>query len=119
MHVAMKSHIGTCHCGSVEFHVESDLADPVQCNCSFCIRRGALLQKVPAERFKVIQGDEILSMYGSRHFSDHFFCKTCGIHLFTRSTRNGEDAVVVNVACLAGVEMAAIVPRIFDGANRL
>ena len=77
------------------------------------------MQKVPAELFKVIRGNEILSVYGSRDFSDHFFCKTCGIHLYTRSTRNGEDAVVVNIGCLAGVDVDAMVPRIFDGANRL
>jgi hypothetical protein len=115
----MKTYIGSCHCGSVQFQVESNLADPVRCNCSFCIRRGAVLQKVPDKRFGVIKGDEKLSRYGAREFSDHFFCRNCGIHTFTRSTRNNEHAVVVSLACLAGVDLDTIVPRTFDGAKLL
>ena len=119
MGVLMKTYIGRCHCGSVEFQVASDLADPVRCNCSFCTRRGAVLQKVPVEQFGVITGNENLSRYGAREFSDHFFCKNCGIHTFTRSTRNNENAVVVSLACLSGVDLDSIVPRIFDGAKIL
>ncbi len=119
MGVLMKTYIGSCHCGFVQFQVESDLADPVRCNCSFCIRRGAILQKVPADQFGVIKGNENLSRYGARDFSDHFFCKNCGIHTFTRSTRNNENAVIVSLACLRGVDLDTLVPRIFDGAKFL
>lgn len=115
----MKTYSGTCHCGSVEIQVESDLADPVWCNCSFCIRRGAILQKVPVDQFEVIKGDEYLTRYGGREFSDHFFCNKCGIHTFTKSTRNNEIAVIVNLACLIGVDLDTIAPRIFDGENLL
>ena len=115
----MKSYVGACHCGSVRFQLESDLADPVRCNCTFCIRRGATLQKVPASQFEVTNGNENLSMYGARKFSNHFFCKICGTHAFTKSTRNNENTVVVNLACLAGVDLDMIVPRIFDGATLL
>lgn len=113
----MKTYIGSCHCGSVQFQVDTDLADPVRCNCSFCIRRGDRLQKVPADQFNLIRGDEILSRYGARDFSYHFFCKDCGIHTFTKSTRNSEYAVVVSLACLNGVDLDTIIPRIFDGAR--
>ncbi len=115
----MNTYIGSCHCGSVQFRAESDLADPVRCNCSFCTRRGAVLQKVPADQFGMISGDEYLSRYGAREFSDHYFCNICGIHAFTRSSRNNENAVVVNLACLSGVSLATITPRIFDGATLL
>ena len=115
----MKSYTGSCHCGSVQFRVQTDLADTVRCNCSFCIRRGAVLQKVPADQFDLVRGSENLSRYGARDFSDHFFCKCCGIHTFTKSTRNNENAVVVSLACLNGIDLDGIVPRIFDGARRL
>ena len=115
----MKTRCGACHCGAVRFEVDSDLADPVECNCSFCVKRGALLQKVPSPRFRLVAGESTLSRYGKREFSDHFFCKTCGIHCFTRSTRNNEDAVVVNLACLDGVDLDALEPRVFDGATVL
>jgi hypothetical protein len=115
----VQTYLGNCHCGSLQFQVDTDLTDPVRCNCSFCIRRGAILQKVPAERFSVISGKKALSRYGAREFSDHFFCKQCGIHAFTRSSRNGEDAVVVNLACLQEIDLGAITPRIFDGKTLL
>jgi len=115
----VQTYLGTCHCGALQFQVKTDLADPVRCNCSFCIRRGTILQKVPANHFSVIRGKEAFARYGAREFSDHFFCKRCGIHTFTRSSRNGEDAVVVNLACLAGVDLDVITPRIFDGKTLL
>jgi hypothetical protein len=115
----MNSYLGSCHCGSVEFSVDSDLADPVWCNCSFCVRRGAVLQKVSAEQFSLSKGEEHLSRYGEREFSDHYFCSNCGIHVFTRSSRNGEDAVVVSLHCLKNVDLDAITPRTFDGATLL
>ena len=115
----MNTHYGSCHCGFVKFQVETDLADPVRCNCSFCTRRGSILQKVPAEKFSLVNGEDSLAQYGAREFSDHFFCQQCGIHTFTRSSRNGEDAVVVNLACLAGIDLDAVAPRLFDGATLL
>jgi len=115
----VSTYSGSCHCGSVEFQVDTDLGDPVRCNCSFCIRRGALLQKVSANLFRVTRGDESLTRYGSRDFSDHYFCSQCGIHTFTRSRRNSENAVVVSVACLNGVDPESLVPRLFDGAKLL
>lgn len=115
----MGTYKGHCHCGAVTFAVETALDDPVWCNCSFCVRRGAKLQKVPADAFELTQGSENLSMYGNRDFSDHFFCKTCGVHTFTRSTRTGVRTVIVNLACLQGVDVDSIVPRVFDGAHLL
>ena len=115
----MKTHVGSCHCGAIQFRVDTDLTDPVRCNCSFCERRGALLQKIPAEQFELISGEESLSQYGARSFSDHFFCKRCGVHAFTRSSRNSEDAVVINLACLQGLDLGSLNPRVFDGANLL
>lgn len=115
----MSVYEGACHCGSIRFQVETHLDNPVRCNCSFCVRRGALLQKVPADRFVLTSGGENLSRYGKRSFSDHFFCRHCGIHTFTKSSRNEEDAVVVNVGCLSGVDVNAYTPRVFDGAKLL
>jgi len=77
------------------------------------------LQKVPAEQFELSAGAENLSQYGARSFSDHYFCKHCGVHTFTKSSRNGEDAVVINLACLQDLDLSSLTPRVFDGANLL
>ncbi|MGI9200222.1 MAG: GFA family protein [Woeseiaceae bacterium] len=115
----MKKYDGACHCKKVQFEVETDLSDPVHCNCSFCVRRGALLQRVPADDFSLLKGEDSLTRYGERSFSDHFFCNHCGVHVFTRLVRKGEQNVVVNLACLDGLDTSTIEPRIFDGANLL
>ncbi len=115
----MTKYTGSCHCEAVQFSVDNDLSDPVWCNCSFCVRRGAVLQKVSAGQFSLINGEECLSRYGNREFSEHYFCKQCGIHSFTKSTRNGENAVVVNLRCIKGLDIDSLDPRIFDGATLL
>jgi len=110
---------GNCHCGTVEFAVVTDLDEPFQCNCSFCIRRGGVLQKVATGDFQVLTGEGELTRYGARSFSDHFFCSTCGIHLFTRISRANEEAVAVNLACVDGIDLKSLTPRLFDGAKLL
>ena len=115
----MNKFSGSCHCQKVQFEVETDLSGPVRCNCTFCVKRGAILQRVSGEAFTLLTGEDDLTQYGSRSFSDHFFCKHCGVFPFTRSTRRGYDEVVVNLTCLQGVDTASMQPRLFDGANLL
>ena len=52
-------HTGGCHCGAVRFEVKAP-ADPVvdDCNCSICARSGYLHLIAPAERFRLLQGEE-------------------------------------------------------------
>ena len=115
----MNTYSGSCHCGKVCFSVADSLSDPVICNCTFCRKRGAILKKVAASAFELGSGEDCLSFYGNRDFSDHYFCNRCGIHVFTRSSRNGEDAVVVNLGCIEGIDRAELKPRLFDGATLL
>lgn len=110
---------GNCHCGAVQFDVNADLDTSMKCNCSFCIRRGSTLLRVDPEEFQLTSPESALGVYGNREFSDHYFCKTCGIHCFTRISRETGNAVVVNAGCLQGVDAYALTPTLFDGANKL
>jgi len=115
----VETHRGSCHCGTVEFEVVTDLDQPFRCNCSFCVRRGAVLQRVPAGDFQVLTGESELTRYGARSFSDHFFCKSCGIQLFTRISAETGDSVAVNLACVDDVDVDSLEPAAFDGAKLL
>jgi len=115
----MSTYRGRCHCGAVRIEATTSLADPFTCNCSFCARRGAVLQKVEPEHFRLTAGESELTRYGARDFSDHYFCSRCGIHVFTRITRKNETSVAVNLACLDGVDLTSLSPRVFDGAKLL
>ena len=53
---SMQKHRGSCHCGNVQFEIESDVTRIVTCNCSFCIRRGAMLHGVPPDKFRILRG---------------------------------------------------------------
>ena len=36
-------HKGSCHCGRIGFEVEGDVAQVMECDCSYCSRKGYLL----------------------------------------------------------------------------
>ena len=54
---------GSCHCGSVEFLVETDLSKIVQCNCSICKRKNAKMALILKDAITIIRGEENLGTY--------------------------------------------------------
>ncbi len=114
----MPNYVGTCHCGAVEFEIESDLADPIHCNCSLCIRRSAVMQYVESERFRLVRGEGALVPYKfGRKSGTHYFCGTCGVLPFLHSRWQGESTYAVNTGCLRGVNPYELSPQLVDGAS--
>ena len=116
----MNNKTGSCHCGGVKFSVDlpNGLNSLSRCNCSMCARRGAIMQVVPLNAFKVIAGEDYLSLYEfNTHTAKHYFCKTCGIYTH-HQMRSHPDHYSINVACLDGVNIADLgeVPTT-DGIN--
>ena len=115
----MKTYKGSCHCGQVQFEIQTDLTTLIECNCSICRKKGALLHRVDAENFRLLSGEDALVLYQfNTKTAKHYFCKHCGIHSFNRP-RTAPDLYVVNARCLDDVDLAAInIPvRRFDGRN--
>lgn len=115
----MATYSGHCHCGKVSFNVNADLDASFRCNCSFCVRRAATMNRVASDQFQLNSRESDLGVYGNRDFSKHYFCKHCGIHCFTRINRNDQHSVAVNIGCLDGVDSLSIEAGIYDGANKL
>jgi hypothetical protein len=44
---------GSCHCGNITFEAESEFDKAMECNCSFCRRKGVLLAFVPRDRMRL------------------------------------------------------------------
>ena len=111
----LKTYRGSCHCGKVQFEIESTLDPSKRCNCSLCRRRGAIMTRVPADRFRLLAGEEYLSTYqfGTR-VAKHCFCKVCGIYTFHRP-RTAPELHGVNVGCLDGVDPFSLVVGLIDG----
>lgn len=115
----MQTHQASCHCGGVEFEFTTDLSAPMECNCSFCVRRGAIFHRVEDNDVVVKRGEDLLTRYGNREFSDHFFCSRCGIQCFTRINFSGTTFHNVNLRCAQDIDVASLAPQMFDGANEL
>ncbi len=89
------------------------------CDCSVCMRRGALNHRVSKNDLTLLTPWDELTLYqwGSKTAKD-YFCPTCGILPFRRPSdptpqelREGIepfDGWAVNVRCLEGVDLHSI-----------
>jgi len=72
-----------CHCGEVEaeINVPDNLEKVLKCNCSICKRKGAIMSMVKNEDFKIIKGEDKLTLYQFHSkIAKHYFCSNCGIY---------------------------------------
>jgi hypothetical protein len=95
------THTGGCHCGRVRFEVVAPARVEVsECNCSVCSKTGYLHLVVPADRFKLLSGSEVLTTYSFNTLTaKHLFCSVCGVKSFY-VPRSHPDGFSVNARCL-------------------
>jgi hypothetical protein len=100
----MTTYKGGCHCGRIAFEVEGELQQAVDCNCSICTKRGALLWFVPRAQMRLSTPEADLSTYTfNTHRIRHRFCGTCGCAPFGEGVDPaGVAMAAVNIRCLAG-----------------
>jgi hypothetical protein len=114
----MIKHTGGCHCGRVRFEVDAP-ADLVidDCNCSMCARTGYLHLIVTADRFRLVQGDDALTLYTfNTGTAKHFFCSICGIKSFY-VPRSHPDGFSVNARCIDSDTIRSMQVNAVDGRN--
>ncbi len=85
----------------------------IDCNCSYCEKKGTLLSAVDRATLQV-EGEEHLTLY---HFNmgkiEHSFCSTCGVQCFGRA----ETGAMVNVRTIDDIDLAALERMPFDGRS--
>ncbi len=89
--MALETLTGSCHCGSVRFEADLDLAEGSnRCNCSYCSKaRSWFAFAKGAQRFRLLDGSN-LSEYRwtpPGHTEPHLtygFCRICGVRAFAR-----------------------------------
>lgn len=130
---------GSCHCGSVRFRCQVDLAphgqrspqprpgpwyaSTLRCNCSYCRKTRIWKAHVPAEAFALRSKEATLGRYRFGACAiEHCFCPQCGVNTFSRADFEvmGGPFVCVNLACLddaTPAELAAAPLRYEDGAG--
>ncbi|MDD5336294.1 MAG: GFA family protein [Rhodoferax sp.] len=112
----MQKFHGSCHCGAVQFEIETDFPELTQCDCSICRRKNALMVKVHESKFRLLAGEDSLTEYQFHtRTAHHFFCKVCGIYPFHRK-RIAPDHFGVNVFCLENFDPTGIAVRQAVGA---
>ena len=114
----MSRYNGSCHCGAVRFVVDAAGVDEMtRCDCSICVRKNALMIKVPEAAITLTVGEDALATYRwNSRVARHHFCRTCGIYPFHRK-RSEPDHYGVNVFCLDGFDVGALPIRLADGRS--
>ena len=108
---------GSCHCGRIAFEVDGEIGEVLVCNCSICTKKAYLHWIVPRDAFRLTTAEADLATYRfNTKTAKHHFCPVCGCAPFYIA-RSHPDQIDVNVRCLAGVDIAALATRAFDGAN--
>lgn len=110
---------GSCHCGKIAFEVEGELSGAMECNCSICQRKGALMWFVPRSALQLRTPSAAMSTYTfNKHAIQHRFCPTCGMHPYGEAKdQQGKDMVAVNIRCLEDIDLAAIPVQHHDGRS--
>jgi hypothetical protein len=113
----MHTQQGSCHCGKVTFEFDNAITGALECNCSICLRKGALWHAADDRQFRILSGQDSLSLYqfGTRT-ARHFFCSHCGTSTFS-NPRIAPRMWVVNLRCVDGVDIHALPRQAFDGRN--
>ncbi len=115
-----KKHTGSCHCGHLKFEVEVDATAGTRCNCSICQRIGGLGTNVKPAAFKALTDESTLGQYVWGHkIGVRYFCKTCGIHAYSRGNvpELGGEFVSVNFNCLEDVDPGQVNVMYWDGRH--
>jgi hypothetical protein len=89
----------------------------VDCNCSMCAKSGYLHLIVPKSRFRLLQGEDVLTTYTfNTGVAKHRFCSVCGVKSFY-IPRSHPDGYSVNARCLDPGTVEAMTIEPFNGGD--
>jgi hypothetical protein len=78
-----------------------------------------MMHLLPKTEFKIDAQEGALNFYQfGKMQAKHHFCKTCGIHTFSETTRR-PGQYIVNLGCVDGVDTFALEVTMFDGEHLL
>jgi len=122
--MTIKSYVGSCHCGSITYEADIDLAQGTgKCNCTFCAKARAWKAFIKPGSFRLLTGnDDAIGYRKHPQASLKYFCKSCGVrtHEIGNADYMGGDFVGVFVSTLDNVapeELLAAPVRHSDGRH--
>jgi hypothetical protein len=116
----MITHKGGCHCGKIAYEFDGEIGEVLDCNCSFCEKRGGLLHFIPAGQFRLATPHAALGIYKfNKHVIDHHFCPACGISPFSQgSDAKGNKMVAINVRCVEAIDPRQLKHKFHNGRDQ-
>jgi hypothetical protein len=76
---------GSCLCGGVRYAIDGQIGPALNCHCSMCRKMtGAAFRSrvaIPSESFRWIEGESLLTRYGSSPGTVRTFCRVFGSSL--------------------------------------
>ena len=89
---------GSCLCGGVRFEVDTPFIRAGHCHCSRCRKHsgtfGLTQVRVRREQFRLLQGADLIRVYGTGEGAVKAFCTTCGSSLFGGSWPDGPQVSI-------------------------
>ena len=113
-------HRGACHCGNLRWTLVSALAPAAlparACQCSFCLRHGALSTSDPAGqlRFEVDDPAQLLRYRFATRSADFLICRRCGVYVGALMEEGGAWFAIANLNTLEGREALGPSPQPMD-----
>ena len=90
--------LGSCLCGGVRFEVTLPFRRANYCHCRRCRKHSgsnALAQsRVPSEGFRLVRGEELITVYRPEGGAAKAFCSVCGSSLFGGTWPEGPEVSV-------------------------
>ena len=92
---------GRCMCGAVEFSVDGELRDVVNCQCHRCRRWSGHYWAASAASSDdlTVTADGTLAWFSPADGVEYGFCRTCGSSLFWRLAERPE-LISISAGCL-------------------
>ncbi len=108
----------SCHCGAVQFDIESPPGDVNSCNCSICRRYGALWAYYQRGQlhFAVENGETERYSWGDRDLEFHR-CRVCGCVVYWMAVDRTYERMGINARLFPPEVLADIPVRYSDGAS--
>lgn len=113
-------HRGGCHCGNLRWTLRSALAPdqlPARaCQCSFCLRHGALSTSDPRGelRFEIDAPDLLLRYRFATGSADFLICLRCGVYVGALMQEGAAWFAIANLNTLQGREALRPAPQPMD-----
>ena len=89
---------GSCLCGCVRFEVEPPFLRAGHCHCERCRKHSGTAvctqARVPKEQFRLLQGQQLIRVYGKGEGAVKAFCRNCGSSLFGGEWPEGAEVSI-------------------------